>query len=312
MRLGAHLPLIDFESRGYDRRILTSFTDAARELGFSALASNDHITFQRPWLDGIVALASVAERSGEMLLATTVSLPALRGPAVLAKAAAAIDILSGGRLVLGVGPGSSAADYEVVGLPFEERWSRLDEAVQVLRSRLTGSNAPFEGRFYKTTAALEPRPSQAGGIPIWIGSWGSETGLRRVARLGDGWLASAYNTSPEQLEAGRKKLDVMLEDAGKPSAGFPMSLSTMWTYVTSEPATRDRYQSALAKMLNRPVHDVAPQVLVGPPEECAAKLSTYARIGVDTVFVWPLSDETAQLELLVREVAPLLAEMVPG
>jgi alkanesulfonate monooxygenase SsuD/methylene tetrahydromethanopterin reductase-like flavin-dependent oxidoreductase (luciferase family) len=312
MRLGAHLPLIDFESRGYDRRILTSFTDAARELGFSALASNDHITFQRPWLDGIVALASVAERSGEMLLATTVSLPSLRGPAVLAKAAAAIDILSGGRLVLGVGPGSSAADYEVVGLPFEERWSRLDEAVQVLRSRLTGSNAPFEGRFYKTTAELEPRPSQAGGIPIWIGSWGSETGLRRVARLGDGWLASAYNTSPEQLEAGRKKLDVMLKDAGKPPTTFPMSLSTMWTYVTSEPATRDRYLVALAKMLNRPVHDVAPQVLVGPPEECAAKLSTYARIGVDTVFVWPLSDETAQLELLVREVAPLLAEMVPG
>jgi Luciferase-like monooxygenase len=107
------------------------------------------------------------------------------------KAAAVIDILSGGRLVLGVGPGSSADDYEVVGLPFEERWSRLDEAVQVLRRHLTGSTAPFQGRFYKTSAELEPRPSQANGIPIWIGSWGSKAGLRRVAPSGDGWIASA-------------------------------------------------------------------------------------------------------------------------
>jgi alkanesulfonate monooxygenase SsuD/methylene tetrahydromethanopterin reductase-like flavin-dependent oxidoreductase (luciferase family) len=312
MRLGAHLPLIDFEGRGYDGRLLISFTDAARDLGFDALASNDHIRFQRPWLDGIVALSSVVERSGDMLLATTVSLPALRGPAVLAKTAAAIDILSGGRLVLGVGPGSSVSDYEVVGLPFEERWSRLDESVQVLRTYLTGSTGSFEGRFYRTTAELEPRPSRTDGIPIWIGSWGSEAGLRRVARLGDGWLASAYNTSPEQLQAGRKKLDVMLEHAGKPPTNFPMSLATMWTYVTSDTATRDRYLAALAKMLNRPVQSVAPGVLIGPPEECAAKLSSYARVGVDTLFIWPLSDETTQLQLLMREVAPLLAEMVPG
>jgi alkanesulfonate monooxygenase SsuD/methylene tetrahydromethanopterin reductase-like flavin-dependent oxidoreductase (luciferase family) len=191
MRLGAHLPLIDFEGRGYDGRLLTSFAEAARDLGFDALAANDHITFQRPWLDGMVALASVVGRSGEMLLATTVSLPAVRGPAVLAKAAAAVDILSGGRLVLGVGPGSSVNDYQAVGLPFEERWARLDESVQVLRRHLTGGIAPFDGRFYKTTAELEPRPLQVGGIPIWIGSWGSQAGLRRVASLGDGWLASA-------------------------------------------------------------------------------------------------------------------------
>jgi alkanesulfonate monooxygenase SsuD/methylene tetrahydromethanopterin reductase-like flavin-dependent oxidoreductase (luciferase family) len=184
--------------------------------------------------------------------------------------------------------------------------------VQVLRRHLKGSTAPFAGRFYNTAAELEPRPSRAAGVPIWIGSWGSEAGLRRVARLGDGWLASAYNTSPEQLQAGRQKLDVMLERAGKAPASVPMSLATMWTYVTSDAATRDRYLGALAQMLNRPLQNIAQQVLIGPPEECAAKLSSYARAGVDTLFVWPLSDETTQLELLVREVAPLLAEMVPG
>jgi alkanesulfonate monooxygenase SsuD/methylene tetrahydromethanopterin reductase-like flavin-dependent oxidoreductase (luciferase family) len=130
-----------------------------------------------------------------MLLATTVSLPIVRGPAALAKAAAAIDILSGGRLLLGVGPGSAARDYQVVGHPFEERWSRLDESVRVLRSQLKGSAPPFEGRFYNTAEELEPRPNRPNGPPIWIGSWGSEAGLRRVARLGDGWLASAIQIS---------------------------------------------------------------------------------------------------------------------
>jgi alkanesulfonate monooxygenase SsuD/methylene tetrahydromethanopterin reductase-like flavin-dependent oxidoreductase (luciferase family) len=207
MQLGAHLPLIDFNGRGYDNRLIGSFTDAAREIGFTALASNDHITFQRPWLDGIVALSSIIERGGDMLLATTVSLPVVRGPAALAKAAAAIDILSGGRLLLGVGPGSSARDYQVVGHPFEERWSRLDESVRVLRSHLKGSVPPFEGRFYNTAAELEPRPSRPDGPPIWIGSWGSEVGAtpsppgRWLACLGH----SNLTLSGGQMEPVRKR-----------------------------------------------------------------------------------------------------------
>jgi alkanesulfonate monooxygenase SsuD/methylene tetrahydromethanopterin reductase-like flavin-dependent oxidoreductase (luciferase family) len=184
MRLGAHLPLIDFEGRGYDGRLLISFTDAARDLGFDALASNDHIRFQRPWLDGIVALSSVVERSGDMLLATTVSLPALRGPAVLAKTAAAIDILSGGRLVLGVGPGSSVNDYEVVGLPFEERWSRLDESVQVLRTYLTGSTGSFEAVFTELRRSLNQ--GRAGQTAF---RFGSAAGVQR--QVCDAWRAWA-------------------------------------------------------------------------------------------------------------------------
>ncbi|HWC30444.1 MAG TPA: LLM class flavin-dependent oxidoreductase, partial [Dehalococcoidia bacterium] len=100
MHLGAHLPLIDFDGSGYSPGLLASFTDAAREAGFAALSANDHFVFQRPWLDGIVALSSVVERSGSMTLATTVSLPVVRGPVALAKAAAALDILSDGRMVL--------------------------------------------------------------------------------------------------------------------------------------------------------------------------------------------------------------------
>jgi alkanesulfonate monooxygenase SsuD/methylene tetrahydromethanopterin reductase-like flavin-dependent oxidoreductase (luciferase family) len=124
-------------------------------------------------------------------------LPIVRGPIQTAKTLAAIDILSGGRLVVGVGPGSSPRDYAAIGLDFEERWKRFDEAIITLRSLPSEDAESFEGTFYSTEdLALEPLPTRREGPPIWIGSWGSPAGLRRVARLGDGWLASGYNTTP--------------------------------------------------------------------------------------------------------------------
>src|ERR671921_208282 len=107
---------------------LMKAVDAAREHGFAAVSANDHFLFQRPWLDGPTALAAVVDRSGAMELATTVSLVALRGPVPLAKTLAALDLLSNGRVVAGVGPGSSERDYDALGVPFEERWERFDEA----------------------------------------------------------------------------------------------------------------------------------------------------------------------------------------
>jgi alkanesulfonate monooxygenase SsuD/methylene tetrahydromethanopterin reductase-like flavin-dependent oxidoreductase (luciferase family) len=306
MQFGAHLPLIDFDDRGFGASGLASFTDAARDSGFSALSANDHFVFQRPWLDGIVALASIIDRSGSMTLATTVSLPVVRGPIALAKAAAALDILSGGRLVLGVGPGSSPRDYEAVGIPFEERWPRLDESIRVLRAHLKQNAPPFEGRFYNSAAVLQPPPNRPEGPPIWIGSWGSDAGLRRVARLGDGWLASAYNTTPEQMSAGRDKLLAQLTAAGRDASSFSIALATMWTYVTSDAAQARRKLDDVAKMLNREPSAVAQQVLIGPPEECAAKLRAFAQIGVQIVFIWPIADPIPQLDVFMREVAPLV------
>src|SRR5215475_7387505 len=107
---------------------LAETADSARECGFAAVSINDHFVFQTPWLDGPTALASVLERTGEMTVATTVSLAVLRGPVPLAKTLSALDVLSGGRLVAALGPGSSRRDYDAMGIPFEERWKRLDEA----------------------------------------------------------------------------------------------------------------------------------------------------------------------------------------
>src|SRR3954470_24610888 len=88
--------------------------DTARDCGFAAVSANDHFVFSTPWLDGPAALASMVERSGEMTLATTLSLVVLRGPLAVAKTLAALDVLSEGRLIAALGPGSSKRDYDAL------------------------------------------------------------------------------------------------------------------------------------------------------------------------------------------------------
>ena len=193
MELGVHLPLMQFGAQPVSLGRVRHAVDTARECGFAGLSANDHFVFKTPWLDGPTALASVIERSGEMTLATTVSLAVLRGPVGLAKMLAAIDILSEGRLIAALGPGSSERDYNAMGVPFEERWKRFDEAIGVLRALLNGDPLPDDARYYAIPSELRlaPRPWQDRAIPLWIGSWGSKVGLARVAQAGDGWLASA-------------------------------------------------------------------------------------------------------------------------
>jgi probable F420-dependent oxidoreductase len=308
MEFGVHLPLISFVGERRSLDDLLAFTRTASELGYSHVCANDHLVFSRPWLDGPTALAAVLAHSGRMTLATTVAVPVLRGPAATAKILSAIDVLSGGRLVVGLGPGSSARDYELVGVPFEERWKRLDEAVQVLRAFWRSDGVEFEGTFYSSTGfALEPTPAQRPGPPIWIGSWGSPAGLRRVARLADGWLASGYNTTPELFAEAWLDVQAALAAKGRDVAGFENAIATMWCYVTEDRARADALLTdVLAPMLNRPLEQLRSLLPIGSAEDCAAKLLTYRRAGARRVFLWPLADERSQLEVFRERVVPLL------
>ena len=309
MELGLHLPLMQFGEEQLSLRRLQEAVDTARECGFAAVSANDHFVFQTPWLDGLTALASMIERSGKMALATTVSLAVLRGPVPLAKALAAIDLLSEGRLVAALGPGSSERDYRVLGIPFEERWKRFDEVIAVLRALLRGEPMPDQPRYHPVAPDLElaPGPSRQGGIPLWIGSWGSSAGLARVARAGDGWLASAYNTTPERFSDARTALARALEERGRDPKRFPNALATMWTWVSKNRAEGDRVLAdVLAPVLKRDPDELRTQVCVGPAGHCAELLARYAEGGCERVYLWPLGEEQRQLELVAADVAPRL------
>jgi probable F420-dependent oxidoreductase len=314
MDYGAHLPLIAFDGRPWSLRRLLEYAETAERLGFASLAANDHLLFSRPWLDGPTALAAVLAATGRMDLMTTVALPVVRGPVPLAKSLAALDILSGGRLIAGIGPGSSARDYDAIGIPFEERWKRLDEAVRALRALWGKDDPPFEGGFYSTEGvALEPYPAQRPGPPVWIGSWGSEAGLRRAARLGDGWLASAYNTTPEAFADARRRLEGHLRAAGKDPNRFPNAVATMFFHVTEDRTAVDRMvRDILSPTLGRPETELRRRLLIGPAEECAEKVIAYRKAGAGRLLIWPVEDELRQLAAFWERVVPLVREQPSG
>src|SRR6266498_4944160 len=290
MEFGAHLPLMDFGGHPYTLQHLVDYTKTAARLGLTVLSANDHLVFDVPWLDGPTALAATMEHSAGMTLATTVALAVVRGPVPVAKTLGAIDRLSGGRVLVAVGPGSSHLDYRSVGIDFEERWRRLDEAVMALRALWGRDAEPFVGRFYSTEdLQLMPSPAQPGGPPIWIGSWGSDAGLRRVARLADGWLASAYNTTPDQFKVGLGKLRDNLKTMGKDPESFPNALVTMFMFVTEDRTKVNRVLSeVLGAMLKLPLDQLSERLLVGSPEACAEKLAAYQLAGVQRIFLWPI------------------------
>jgi alkanesulfonate monooxygenase SsuD/methylene tetrahydromethanopterin reductase-like flavin-dependent oxidoreductase (luciferase family) len=287
MEFGAHLPVLSLDGDPYSVGRLTDYARAASQLGFSVLSANDHMIYSRPHLDALTALTVAMESSGQMKLMTSIGLLVIRGAAPMAKALAAIDLLSGGRVIAGAGPGSSAKDYEAAGIPFEDRWKRFDELVPQLR---------------KFWTELEPRPVQD-SIPIWIGSWGSDAGLRRTARLGDGWLASAYNTTPAKFAEDLKKLRSFLSSRDRDAMAFPNGIATMFFHVTEERAECDRVLTYLGGVLGRPVDQLRDRFLVGPATQCIEKIEAYREAGAQRILVWPVSNELHQLELFAERIA---------
>jgi alkanesulfonate monooxygenase SsuD/methylene tetrahydromethanopterin reductase-like flavin-dependent oxidoreductase (luciferase family) len=295
---------MDFGGQRFDAEHLAEYVQTATALGFDAIAANDHLVFSVPWLDGPSALAAVVSCSGDAKLFTTVANPVVRGPAAVTKMLVGLDVLSGGRVVAGVGAGSSEQDYASVGVPFQERWPRFDDAVRAVRALMRGES--YDGGFYSVTGPLEPRSPQPDGPPLWIGSWGAAAGLRRAARLGDGWLASAYNTTPDLFQASWRRLQQLLEDGSRGQAGFGNGLATMWFHLGDREAD-DVLEARLAPAIQRPVEQLRQRLAFGSAEAVAEKLNAFAAAGLQRVFIWPVADELEQLHRFSDEVMTRLA-----
>ncbi len=296
---------MDFGANRFGIEDLVQYVETATALGFDAVSANDHLIFDTPWLDGPTALAAVVACSGDAQLFTTVANPVVRGPVALSKAFAALDVLSGGRLVAGLGPGSSARDYASAGVPYEERWPRFDEALRAMRALLGGES--FEGQFYASEGPLEPLPTRPNGPPLWVASWGSAVGLRRAVRLGDGWLASAYNITPTEFSEAWAKVQQLLETAGREPEEFSNGLGTMWFHIDDHAADGvliDR----LAPAIKRPVEQLRERLAFGSADSMIDKLMAFRDAGVQRIFIWPVGDELAQLHRFSEEVMPALRE----
>ena len=189
---------------GHDRGAVRAIGQAASDLGFTHLAAYDHVLGADPGVHGNLGgpytiadpfrepLTMFAYLAGctNLAFATSILIGPQRQTALLAKQAAEVDLLSGGRFRLGLGIGWNKVEYDVLGVDFERRGAILEEQVAVLRALWTTSSVTAEGRFHQIRAAgIAPLPVQR-PIPIWIGAF-APAALRRVGRVADGWFPQA-------------------------------------------------------------------------------------------------------------------------
>jgi probable F420-dependent oxidoreductase len=202
MKLTVDFPSVAF--REGPKKVL-ELGRALEEMGYDEIAVFDHVVMgyptedrrgpryppQMPILEAIVLMAQLAAVTDTIGLASEVLVLPQRQPVLVAKQISTIDTMSEGRVRLGVGVGWQESEYDALEEDFSNRGKRMDEAIRLIRSYWSDEQVDFAGNYYSATAmAMEPKPPQDGGPPIWIGG-GSKAALRRVAELGDGWMGTA-------------------------------------------------------------------------------------------------------------------------
>ena len=174
---------------------IATLSAAAEEAGFDAVFVTEHPIPGDEWLasgghhalDPFVALSFAAAATSRVRLQTNLVVAAYRNPFLVAKSAASLDHLSGGRLILGIGSGYLRPEFDALGVDFAERNELTDEAIGAMRAAWTGQSVTMEGRHWKATGnTMLPVPVQRGGPQIWIGG-NSATAMRRAVELADGW-----------------------------------------------------------------------------------------------------------------------------
>jgi len=314
MDYGITFPRMGLPDQPSPLKYFTNFAREAEQMGCTHAVVGDRL---EGGIDPLSILTSIAEASGRMRLTTSVLVLPPRGILVASKLYASLDVLSGGRVIAGVGTGSLFRDYEVVGMDHNDMWPRFEEGVRAMRAYLTPGAQPFKGRFYDTEGVtLEPTPVQRPSLPIWIGSWGSNAGLRRVARLADGWLSSAGpgHQSPEQFAEDVKRLNTYLVQEGKDPTTFPSAVSTMALFISEDrgeladiggPGYVPRPTGVgVAQPADRPLEDAHAHDMVGTRAECLDKVRRWKVAGVHALFLVPRGpDPLGQMRTFMNDVA---------
>ncbi len=262
--------------------------ERAEELGFHSVWVGDSLT-ARPRLEALTTLAAVAARTRRVRLGTAVLLAALRHPILLAHSVANLDWLSGGRVDLGIGYGRpndppQEHEFEILGLSAKRRIRISEESVQVMRRLWREKDVSHTGEFVSFKhVTLEPKPIQSGGVPIWLASNNVEPGLRRVGRMGDGWLNNI--TSPEVYRVCLDKIGEYAVQAGRKAEaiepGFYFTLAA-----GGEKAAKEGH-AFLAQYYDKPYESVAKAMacVIGGWEEVVDRIERYLEAGARTVIL---------------------------
>jgi probable F420-dependent oxidoreductase len=282
---------------------ITTVAQQAEALGFDSVWVSDHIVvprvaiprFGEVFFEPFTTLAYVAGKTRSIRLGTSVIILPYRHPLFMGKALATLDVLSGGRLIVGTAVGWLAEEFEALGIPFTERGARSDEALRVMRALWTESEPKFEGRFFRFAGIkAEPKPLQKPHPPIWIGG-NSPAAFRRAAEFADAWHPS--HRSVDEIAAGARQFKALAKARGRDSNSLEIVA-----------------RAPLRVIMNGAVPEPRP-LLVGTPDQIVEDIGTYKNAGVtgfmfDTYYGNPavndqdLKGVLATLEAFARQVRP--------
>jgi alkanesulfonate monooxygenase SsuD/methylene tetrahydromethanopterin reductase-like flavin-dependent oxidoreductase (luciferase family) len=307
IQIGVLLPIAQAQwGAQTDPRELIDFAVGAEELGYSSLWANDFLL--TPRIEALTMLAAAAPVTTTVTLGTAALLPVLRRPVQAAQTLASIDLLSGGRLVLGVGaafPGRfGLPQHELSEVPWERRFTRLDETVALWRQLWTQPDVEsFHGELLRFDG-LPPMtvPSRPGG--------GSLSALRRAGRRYDGWLP--YPPSPAVYADGLADVCEAAIEAGRSRDDITPALFVSVVITDSVPAGREALEAFSQANYAMPLAqlETIQALAAGPPEHVAARLREYAAAGarhlVCRIATAGLASQREQLEHLIK-LKPMLS-----
>jgi len=275
-------------------------------VGYDSVWTGDHMSFHNPIHESITLLATYAPITKRIKLGVGVYLLALRSPAVAAKQAATLDVLSGGRLVFGVGVGGeNPKEFELCGIPHKERGARVNEAIDAVRTLWRDTPASFHGRFTRFDGvSIDPKPVQQ-PPPIWIGGR-SDAALARAGRQGDGWMS--YVVQADRYAQSLDKIRAAAATAGRSIEKFTAAHLVFITVGRDYEAAKRAWVSVLSTRYAQDFEPLAKRYgVIGTPEQCAEQLERFRAAGCNYFVMGAIGDprdERAQLETIAAEIIP--------
>ena len=270
---------------------------AADENGLELVGIQDH-PYQSRFIDTFALVATLLADTGRISFFTDVANLPLRPPAVMAKTAASLDVLSGGRFELGLGAGAVPHQIARMGGPDRsgpESVDALEEAIDVIRLMWSGEGSvSYDGRYYHLDDA-RPGPAPTHPMGIWLGAFKPRM-ISLVGAKADGWVPSLGVLSEEDLRAGNQRIDAAAEAAGRDPARIRRVLNLQG--VIGDSGTPPAGELPVGYLLGEP--------LAGPPGWWAETLAGFQGDGFDTLIFWPVDATPSQVELFANEVVPLL------
>ena len=286
MKIGIGLP---GTIPGVHRELIFDWARRAESGPFSSLATLDRLVY--PNYEALMTLAAVAGVTQRVRLVTTVLLAPLRRPAILAKQAASLDALSGGRLTLGLGVGGREDDYRAVAVPFNRRGKYFDEQLAIMKR--VWSDQPLSA----DVGAIGPLPVQQGGPEILIGGY-TPAAVERIGRWGEGYISGGGG--PERAESFFKMAQEVWEAAGR--SGKPRLVGcTYYGLGPNAPEAIGAYIGNYYSFLGPMAQQMA-KTVPASPEAIKGAIQGFANIGADEVILWPCIPKLDQVDRLAELV----------